>query len=83
METFAVNRIRSDHNIDNSTAILKEWVRGVKPLYHHIDMKLEEKKIGRGSLLVLLVLTTATKNNEGGGGSRQKFVSVSKSKMLC
>ncbi|XP_076436373.1 procollagen galactosyltransferase 2-like [Babylonia areolata] len=38
--------IRSDHNIDNSTAILKEWAAGVKPLYHHIDLKIDEKQTG-------------------------------------
>ncbi|KAK7094496.1 procollagen galactosyltransferase 1-like [Littorina saxatilis] len=38
--------IRSDHNIDNSTAILKEWVAGVKPLYHHINIVIEEKTMG-------------------------------------
>lgn len=38
--------IRSDHNIDNSTAILKEWVSGVKSLYHHIDLKVDGKQKG-------------------------------------
>ncbi|XP_025112694.1 procollagen galactosyltransferase 1-like [Pomacea canaliculata] len=38
--------IRSDHNIDNSTAILKEWIAAVKPLYHSVDIQIDEKQMG-------------------------------------
>ena len=29
-------RIRTDHNEDNTGAVLQEWVRNVKPLYHRV-----------------------------------------------
>ena len=31
---------------DTGSITLEEWVAGVKPLYHHIDIKLNEKKTG-------------------------------------
>ncbi|XP_033127179.1 procollagen galactosyltransferase 2-like isoform X2 [Anneissia japonica] len=34
--------IRSDHNEDNSTEILKEWVSRAKHLYHAVDLKYED-----------------------------------------
>lgn len=38
--------IRSDHNVDNSSAILKEWASHAKHLYHSIDLKASQKKGG-------------------------------------
>ncbi|XP_046336302.1 inactive glycosyltransferase 25 family member 3-like [Haliotis rufescens] len=32
---------RSDHNIDNSSAMLQEWITAVQPLYHRIDVKID------------------------------------------
>lgn len=31
-----MNRIRSDHNEDNTSAILQEWSQNVKHLYHRV-----------------------------------------------
>lgn len=44
---FITVRIRSDHNIDNSTEMLKEWLAAVTPMYHRVDVKLDEKKEGK------------------------------------
>jgi len=38
--------IRSDHNVDNSTHILKEWIGNVKNFYHSIDASFNETKGG-------------------------------------
>ncbi|XP_052823543.1 procollagen galactosyltransferase 1 [Octopus bimaculoides] len=38
--------IRSDHNVDNTSAILKEWASYAKKLYHSIDLKIDEKSFG-------------------------------------
>ncbi|XP_059143528.1 glycosyltransferase 25 family member-like [Physella acuta] len=38
--------IRSDHNIDNSTEMLKEWLAAVTPMYHRVDVKLDQIKKG-------------------------------------
>ncbi|RUS76958.1 hypothetical protein EGW08_015278 [Elysia chlorotica] len=38
--------IHSDHNIDNTTAILKEWLTAVSSLYHSVEVKIDEKKRG-------------------------------------
>ncbi|KAH9500757.1 Procollagen galactosyltransferase 1 [Bulinus truncatus] len=38
--------IESDHNVDNSTAILKEWIAGVGHLYHHVQANITESKTG-------------------------------------
>ncbi|KAK7487269.1 hypothetical protein BaRGS_00021497 [Batillaria attramentaria] len=46
--------IRSDHNVDNTTAILKEWISAVKPLYHSVDTKIDEKQIGASSACIIL-----------------------------
>ncbi|KAK3088467.1 hypothetical protein FSP39_019538 [Pinctada imbricata] len=35
-------RIRSDHNVDNSSVILTEWVTAVRAEYHDIDLKIDD-----------------------------------------
>ena len=37
---FPPCRIRSDHNQDNTSAILTEWVERAKHLYHSVDLKI-------------------------------------------
>ena len=41
--TFPPYRIRSDHNQDNTSAILSEWAEGVKHLYHSIDLQISDE----------------------------------------
>lgn len=38
--------LRSDHNEDNSTAILQEWIDNVKTFYHDVDVYLNDTKGG-------------------------------------
>ncbi|GFO17746.1 glycosyltransferase 25 family member 1 [Plakobranchus ocellatus] len=38
--------IQSDHNVDNSTAILKEWLAAVSSSYHSVETKIDEKQRG-------------------------------------
>ena len=38
--------LRSDHNEDNSTAILREWIGNVKTFYHDVDVYLNDTKGG-------------------------------------
>ncbi|KAL4219684.1 hypothetical protein ACF0H5_022254 [Mactra antiquata] len=38
--------IKSDHNIDNSTEIIKEWMTGVEDLYHSIEFIYDDKQMG-------------------------------------
>ncbi|KAG7227142.1 hypothetical protein INR49_013940 [Caranx melampygus] len=33
----------SDHNVDNSTALLQEWLRGVQHLYHSVEWRPKEQ----------------------------------------
>ena len=35
-------RIRTDHNEDNTSAVLKEWARNVRPLYHRVLINVTE-----------------------------------------
>ena len=39
-------RIRSDHNIDNSSAIVERWLAEVKHLYHNVDYKSSQENQG-------------------------------------
>lgn len=32
-------RAASDHSVDNSTAMLQEWLRGVQHLYHSVEWR--------------------------------------------
>lgn len=32
-------RAATDHNVDNTTAVLKEWLAAVRPLYHHVEWR--------------------------------------------
>ena len=36
-------RIRSDHNQDNTSAILSEWAERVKPFYAAVDLQISDK----------------------------------------
>ncbi|KAK3768426.1 hypothetical protein RRG08_053418 [Elysia crispata] len=38
--------IESDHNIDNSSGILKEWLSAVSSSYHSVETKIDEKQRG-------------------------------------
>ncbi|CAL1530548.1 unnamed protein product [Lymnaea stagnalis] len=38
--------IESDHNIDNSSAILKEWLSAVTHLYHQVEYKVDDTREG-------------------------------------
>uniref|UniRef100_A0A2C9KWA3 Glycosyl transferase family 25 domain-containing protein n=1 Tax=Biomphalaria glabrata TaxID=6526 RepID=A0A2C9KWA3_BIOGL len=40
------HRIESDHNIDNSTAILREWLSAVSHLYHQVEVNINNTKEG-------------------------------------
>lgn len=37
-------RAASDHSIDNTTAMLQEWVSGVTGLYHSVRFRTMEKR---------------------------------------
>lgn len=40
---FSVSfRVRTDHNEDNTSALLREWSRNVKPLYHRVLVNITE-----------------------------------------
>lgn len=32
-------RAATDHNVDNTTAVLKEWLAAVQPLYHYVEWR--------------------------------------------
>ncbi|XP_014661616.1 PREDICTED: procollagen galactosyltransferase 2-like [Priapulus caudatus] len=34
--------VRADHSIDNTSAVLREWVNGAGPLYHSYDMRFDD-----------------------------------------
>jgi len=38
--------LRSDHNVDNSTAILREWIDNVEPFYHDVNAYLNDTRGG-------------------------------------
>ncbi|XP_012945461.1 procollagen galactosyltransferase 1 [Aplysia californica] len=38
--------IQSDHNVDNSTAILREWLAAVSKLYHSVEVGIDDKQRG-------------------------------------
>jgi len=38
--------LRSDHNVDNSSSILREWVAGVTPLYHSLNVEINDTRGG-------------------------------------
>lgn len=38
--------IRSDHNIDNSTAIIQRWLSFMEPLYHSVDFNYGDEGYG-------------------------------------
>ena len=42
---FLFVRAATDHNIDNTTAMLHEWLSGVELLYHSVQLQtMEEEK---------------------------------------
>ena len=41
--TLPPYRIRSDHNQDNTSAVLSEWAEGVKHLYRSIDLQISDE----------------------------------------
>ena len=41
--TFPPYRIRSDHNQDNTSAVLSEWAEGVKHLYRSLDLQISDE----------------------------------------
>ena len=34
---FALYRLRTDNNVDNTTGVVEEWINNVKHLYHKVD----------------------------------------------
>lgn len=44
--TFIVflSRIRSDHNIDNSSQILNKWLQTSGTVYHSVDVKVDDEQ---------------------------------------
>lgn len=36
---FCFARAATDHNIDNTTAILREWLKNVQHLYHDVEWR--------------------------------------------
>jgi len=39
-------RIRSDHNEDNSVAVINEWLKHVRGDYNDVDFLVDESEIG-------------------------------------
>lgn len=38
-------RAATDHNIDNTTAILREWLKNVQHLYHDVEWRPMEEPV--------------------------------------
>ena len=38
--------VRSDHNVDNSSAILREWIGNVESFYHDVDVYINDTSGG-------------------------------------
>lgn len=36
---FFLLRVATDHNIDNTTAMLREWLKNVQKLYHYVEWR--------------------------------------------
>ncbi|KAH0618297.1 hypothetical protein JD844_017357 [Phrynosoma platyrhinos] len=34
-----LERVATDHNVDNTTGILKEWLKNVQKLYHYVEWR--------------------------------------------
>ena len=43
---FCHFRIRSDHNIDNSTSKVKEWLNGTEHMYNYVDFVFDDAERG-------------------------------------
>lgn len=39
----SVNRVATDHNIDNTTAILRDWLIKVQSYYHYVEWRPDEE----------------------------------------
>lgn len=52
-----INRVATDHNEDNTTTILRDWLSTVQTLYHYVEWR--PKEVPR---LVSFVLLSLLKN---------------------
>lgn len=43
MSNFVLHRVGTDHNADNTTYMLRDWLVSVQKLYHYIEWRPKEE----------------------------------------
>lgn len=43
LDLLHINRVATDHNQDNTTAILRDWLVKVQNLYHYVEWRPKEE----------------------------------------